>query len=923
VLCTVIRSHNERLMDSENVAHASPTHASLDRSDARRWQLLSNRLLAFLGAALLAAGLIFFFAYNWADLHRFGKFAVGFVAFLTAVAFALFSSRRNNLVARTRANEHAPRMEAVTAGQRSAFFAAVLCIGALLALIGQVYQTGADLWELFAIWAVLALPFALLSRSVETWLLWLGVANTALFLGLGEAWTFSSIGAALPRQLLCGIAFNAACLLLAERFARSPLFTPNRALPRTAALLALGGLCTGACAGVFNDDFAHFIPLLIAGTVLTLALYRHTRFDLVMLAMSGTTAIIFGTIALGKLVESGGGRHSWELIAMSCSVFLIVSSGLFIAWLLQLHREQRLTKLTAKPTSASAEAPHTQAQTLSRPPTDAFEGASSSPSMQPTISTPKKAATATPVPLWLSILQGIAAWIAAGLLASSLAAPFWLFEGGVWFIALAFIGGALALFYKVRDSVFFDQAALSLSFAGQGLLCVSVFEQWKGVSEKTGFTLSLVVALALFALRTTLLHRTLCLLWAATCLYLIVEPGYATHVLFGLGFSTATILLWLNRPDSRTGHRTRWSAPSLSETMLSLTHASSLIAWVFLGWNYFYHRAIFWKQPETPREIALLYSTASAALLVGLVAWLCRPLYANANAPERAKKQAALLLSAAGLFAALAYRDQALVLCAALLLATYAARQQGWFRAMLVALPILIWQLYYSFEQTLLMRSLTLAGSGALLLGLRQAIQSLTREPTRTHTANQTQPQPLPARHKKGSATLRWLIIAAAALVLALCLWGIRDNERVLAHGRPVLVELAPVDPRSLMQGDYMRLSYALESDLLVHMPQRREQTPRPSYAYLVLDEQSRATAVHSIGSQHTPLPEGATLAVKLRGKTDYSPSIASKEFFFQEGHGSIYEAAKWAELRVDASGKALLLNLRNEALEILGETKR
>jgi len=900
-------------MDSENVAPASPTHASLDRSDARRWQLLNNRLLAFLGAALLAAGLIFFFAYNWAELHRFGKFAVGFAAFGTAVAFSLFSPQRRPLTPATRTNESAPNLEAGTARQRAALFAAALCIGALLALIGQVYQTGTDLWELFALWALLALPFALLSRSVETWLLWLGVANTALFLGLGEGWTFFSIGTSLPRQLLCGIAFNAACLLLAERFARSPRFTPNRALPRTIALLALGGLCVGACAGVFNDDFAHFIPLFIAGAVLTLALYRHTRFDLVMLALGGTAAIIFGTIALGKLVESGSGHHSWELLAMSCSVFLIVSSGLFITWLLKLHRAQRPTAETAstKPEAPEAEARPAETHTINPPPATLTKAATSTRDVLPTSGTPKKEATP---PLWISILQGIAAWIAASLLASSLAAPFWLFEGGVWFIALAFIAGALVLFYKVRTSVFFDQAALSLSFAGQGLLCVAVFEQWKGISEKTGFALSLVVALALFALRTTLLHRTLCLLWAATCLYLIVEPSYATHVLFGLGFSTATILLWLNR--------SRWATHKLGDYVLSLTHASSLIAWVFLGWNYFYHRAIFWKQPETPREIALLYSTASAALLVGLVAWLCRPLYANANAPERAKKQTALLLSAAGLFAALAYRDPALVLCAALLLATYAARQQGWFRAMLVALPILIWQLYYSFEQTLLMRSLTLAGSGALLLGLRQAVALLTREET-DKPLSYAQPQPLPAHHKKGSATLRWPIIAAAALVLALCLWGIRDNERVLAHGRPVLMALAPVDPRSLMQGDYMRLRYALESDLLLHMPQRREQTPRPSYAYLVLDEQGRATAVHSIGSQHAPLPEGATLAVKLRGKTDYSPSIAAKEFFFQEGHGSIYETAKWAELRVDATGKALLLNLRDEALEILGETKR
>jgi len=897
-------------MDSVKVAPTPTVSLPLPAQphpDARRWQLLSNRLLAFLGAALLAAGLIFFFAYNWADLHRFGKFAVGFVALLIAAGFALFSSKRRNVTAMPRASgrdrEHAPRMEAGTARQRAALFAAALCIGALLALIGQVYQTGADLWELFAIWAVLAIPFALLSRGEETWLLWLGAANTALVLWLGEALSLFRRSGELPAMLLCVIAFNACCLLLAERFAHARLFTPNRALPRVAALLAFGVLCGGACAGVFTEDFAHFIPIFIAASVLMIALYRHYRFDLVMLALSGTGAIAFGTIALGKLVDRGGGRHAWELVAISCSTFLIVSSGLFIAWLLNLHREQKPQKPAAK--HHSREALPAEASIANPPPTAPITEPATSLTTTPPDTPPKEAA----VPLWISILQGIAAWIAAGMLASSLAAPFWLFEGGVWFIALAFIGVAIVLFYKVRGSVFFEQAALALSFGGQGLLCASFFEHWKALSDKGSLTASIVVALVLFALRTPLLHRTLCLLWAAVCLYLIAEPGYETHVLFGLGFSTVTLLLWLNR--------SRWDAHKLGEYVLSLTHASSLIAWVFLGWHYFYHRAIFWKQPETPREIALLYSTASAAILVGLVAWLCRPLYAHANAPDRAKKQAALLLSAAGLFAALAYRDPALVLCAALLLATYAVRERSWFTAMLVALPILIWQLYYSFEQTLLMRSLTLAGSGALLLGLRKAVALVTREETDKKTA------PTP-RAPFQFGPFQRLLTAATALVLSLCLWGIWSNERTLAHGQPVFVKLAPVDPRSLMQGDYMRLRYAIQSDLLLHMPQSWAQTqmPRPSYAYVVLDEQGRATGIHSIGSQLTPLPEGATLAVKLRGKT-YSPSIAAEEFFFQEGHGKIYETAKWAELRVDPSGKALLLNLRDDALEILGETKR
>ena len=47
-----------------------------------------------------------------------------------------------------------------------------LFLGALLALLGQIYQTGADTWELFAWWALLLLPWALAGASQALWLLW-------------------------------------------------------------------------------------------------------------------------------------------------------------------------------------------------------------------------------------------------------------------------------------------------------------------------------------------------------------------------------------------------------------------------------------------------------------------------------------------------------------------------------------------------------------------------------------------------------------------------------------------------------------------------------------------------------------------------------------------------------------------------------
>ena len=52
----------------------------------------------------------------------------------------------------------------------------------------------------------------------------------------------------------------------------------------------------------------------------------------------------------------------------------------------------------------------------------------------------------------------------------------------------------------------------------------------------------------------------------------------------------------------------------------------------------------------------------------------------------------------------------------------------------------------------------------------------------------------------------RILIITNLLLLLGYLNWSIYQKEQTLRDGQLVLFELAPVDPRSLMQGDYMYL---------------------------------------------------------------------------------------------------------------------
>ncbi|HEY6391266.1 MAG TPA: DUF2157 domain-containing protein [Bryobacteraceae bacterium] len=122
------------------------------------WRTFLQTLLLWTGSVLVAAGVIFFFAYNWRSLHRFGKFALAETVFAAALIAAW-------------------RLGTERLAGKAALCGAALLTGALLALLGQTYQTGADTYELFAFWAALILPWAIAARLAPLWLMWIGLVN--------------------------------------------------------------------------------------------------------------------------------------------------------------------------------------------------------------------------------------------------------------------------------------------------------------------------------------------------------------------------------------------------------------------------------------------------------------------------------------------------------------------------------------------------------------------------------------------------------------------------------------------------------------------------------------------------------------------------------------------------------------------------
>jgi uncharacterized membrane-anchored protein len=165
-------------------------------------------------------------------------------------------------------------------------------------------------------------------------------------------------------------------------------------------------------------------------------------------------------------------------------------------------------------------------------------------------------------------------------------------------------------------------------------------------------------------------------------------------------------------------------------------------------------------------------------------------------------------------------------------------------------------------------------------------------------------------------------MLLAAALVLVLVFAGlmVRGYERTLAEGRLALFELAPVDPRSLMQGDFMALDFAVNREMAESWQARGGEEPSPRYALFRLDAEDRAAFVEF--RKRLPASTGDQMGVRLHQEHGM-PRIGPNAFFFQEGTGERYETAAWGEFRVAEDGLALLTGLRDDRLQRLGSAKR
>src|SRR3954466_15805447 len=277
--------------------HSALSLSSVFPSTAN-WQRFLDQLLLWLGALLLAAGVIFFFAYNWNDLGRFAKFTLVEIPIVGALIVLW-------------------RIGLESMSGKVTLLAAALFVGALLALVGQTYQTGADTFELFAAWAVLILPWVLVGRLAALWLVWLGLLNLAtIFYYLVFGGLFGFIFA--PEQMLWAVfVLNTIPLVVWEL--RTPRDTPDRWAMRI--LATASGSAVTALAIYSVADFRTYSSLGLLVWVGYIAavyvVYRVLILDVFVLAGGVLSVIAVVTAWLAtNFLRSGDAAGAMLLIGL-------------------------------------------------------------------------------------------------------------------------------------------------------------------------------------------------------------------------------------------------------------------------------------------------------------------------------------------------------------------------------------------------------------------------------------------------------------------------------------------------------------------------------------------------------------------------------------------------------------------------------
>lgn len=161
-------AHNNAQQQNLNLHSSKPKHEFSTRL-FRHVQVI--QYLQVIGLALIAASFLYLVAANWLMLPKFIQLAIPILLLVLSAAASVYLTKPTWI-------------------RQSLDALSGLFLGLSLAVIGQVYQTGADSYLLFLVWALLLLPW-LYRPNIGVFALLCIVSQLALFLYFKQSFLMS------------------------------------------------------------------------------------------------------------------------------------------------------------------------------------------------------------------------------------------------------------------------------------------------------------------------------------------------------------------------------------------------------------------------------------------------------------------------------------------------------------------------------------------------------------------------------------------------------------------------------------------------------------------------------------------------------------------------------------------------------------
>ena len=863
------------------------------------WQRYLNLLFLLLTVGFLTSGVVTLIAANldyFSDLAKiYGLQTLLVVTVVLGIYCFIRESRRQ-------------AKEKLKWKTYSLFFVVSVLIGGLFALVGQTYQTGADVWQLFAVWTLCQLPFLLLFPNVASALLFAATANVAFYL-FNEQNSHNS--------MCYAVLINAGLLVISELFSKAFHDQHWRILPKVFLVLTFASLF--GLIVIYDMYFYAYAwgelgrsplsSLLIAiPALITLYVYQKYRFDFINLIIS-VIALLGAYCFLASLlihdVEEGG------VLGLIGFTFTVMA----INWLVKRYKREY-------------------------PNSKKFHWA-------------------------ISILWVVALLIAVVTIGVWLFFSFGLEESGalvfgiLLFVVALFITlnketdeqskNLAGLFFLIANSflgfyllVKFDDFFLLLGyefsedsnfgiFISALIFTVIIIVSYK-LMPNSLVRILLVTQLLVFwqisynlyfhnySLNNTWFNNAwfnkIQLLISIALFYWVMRPNQSARIhLKPIAWGTVLFSLWISVPSYMT---IPWVDYGLIDTDVSSdvmpADAMSLdnVLQVLSGQ--------FWSHFQFDVSHILYLLVCALPLIV----------YALMNKHSESKHtEAVLILLVLTLFALGFVGIPVILYLTALLLLVYWTDSRAFFGLLVFAFVVYLGGFYYQLSIPLLYKGVLLVSFAVIFAIVTLFLHARYKAPSQSAVEN----------HSVFKAPI-WLVGVFVIALLGAVNYKVQQFEDVLATGKPVVLKIAPVDPRSLMQGDYMVLNYAilseiqqsqflsesnesLESNESIDAGEANEtigideSSPSGKKAYILvhLDKNHVATFCEEqseIPTDFKHCTPNVYLPIRYKG---WLPELPSQDYFFAEGKGEHYAQAEYAEYRFK-DGILLLARLLDKDLK-------